>query len=271
MAREPQYRVLFEGQIVAGTDVETVKKKMMRLFKRTDHEKVEGLFRDGPSVMVEDADLETCLKYKKALASIGALCTIQVQRYIDVDTIQTDADQAEGEEQAQSQEDDSAVTVTASDEPSDPQDPMMSSDEEEEAVPTAEDTEGADEDEPDVGSNGTATGRKKWAVGVVLLVIGLVVLIGMAIFYDVHADFIDSRERAEELKERAACLKEGIMTVGEEPLISLDKEMVSSSGDNGEVRKYMAGGTGRDEVSEYGVVAKGRYSSEVQYQIRKLE
>jgi len=93
----------------------------------------------------------------------------------------------------------------------------------------------------------------------------------MAILFDVHADFVDSRERAAELKERAACLKEGIMMMGEEPLLSLDKETVVSSGDNNEGLKHIAGGTRSDEVPDYGVVAKGRYPSDVQYRIKKLD
>jgi hypothetical protein len=68
-----RYRVVFEGEIVQGQDVEEVKKKLAALCKVSD-EKIEKYFQGRPMLIRSDVDYQTAVKYQTAFRSAGAVC-----------------------------------------------------------------------------------------------------------------------------------------------------------------------------------------------------
>jgi len=73
---DPSFRILFEGKIKDGEDLEKVKAKLARLFKK-DEAKIASLFGGGPMVIRKGLDYPTAQKYKIAIEGAGGLCRVE--------------------------------------------------------------------------------------------------------------------------------------------------------------------------------------------------
>jgi thiol-disulfide isomerase/thioredoxin len=71
-----RYRVLFEGQIIPGHDVQTVKKNLAVIF-RLGHEKMERFFSGRRFVIKKDLDQQSAQKYEEAFRRAGATCIVE--------------------------------------------------------------------------------------------------------------------------------------------------------------------------------------------------
>lgn len=70
------YKVIFTGGIVAGYEIDTVKKNLADLFK-VNIERIEGLFT-GHSMLIKDKlNLEKATKYEQTLKKAGAICKVE--------------------------------------------------------------------------------------------------------------------------------------------------------------------------------------------------
>jgi len=72
---DPIFRILFEGKIRDGEDLEKVKAKLAKLFKK-DEAKIAALFSGGPLVIRKGLDYPTAQKYKIAIERAGGLCRV---------------------------------------------------------------------------------------------------------------------------------------------------------------------------------------------------
>jgi len=72
---DPVFRILFEGKIKDGEDLEKVKAKLARLFKK-DEAKIASLFSGSPLVIRKGLDYPTAQKYKIAIERAGGLCRV---------------------------------------------------------------------------------------------------------------------------------------------------------------------------------------------------
>ncbi len=70
-----KYKVICQGGIAPGADIEDVKKKMAALFK-TDTSRVGALLQQKGVIIKRDIDLETAKKYAAAIKRTGARCVI---------------------------------------------------------------------------------------------------------------------------------------------------------------------------------------------------
>lgn len=71
-----RYRILFCGDVVNGSNVSEVKKKLASLLQE-DHENIEKLFSGQTFVIKKNVDLATCEKIQKSFFSVGAVCHIK--------------------------------------------------------------------------------------------------------------------------------------------------------------------------------------------------
>jgi hypothetical protein len=67
------YKIIFEGQIKAGQDLNQVKARLASLFK-VDILVIEKIFRDAPTIIQHHPEEEKALRYKEAVERTGALC-----------------------------------------------------------------------------------------------------------------------------------------------------------------------------------------------------
>ena len=70
------WSIVFEGQIAVGRSLEEVKRNLAALFK-ADTGKIERLFAGSRMVIKRNLSYPAALKYKKVLAHLGALCSIE--------------------------------------------------------------------------------------------------------------------------------------------------------------------------------------------------
>ncbi|WP_101756956.1 hypothetical protein [Oceanicoccus sp. KOV_DT_Chl] len=75
----PLYDIYFTGQLVEGTDVETAKINVAKLFKSTP-EKMAKLFTGKPQALKRGVDKAGALKYKAALHQAGLLVAVKTQQ-----------------------------------------------------------------------------------------------------------------------------------------------------------------------------------------------
>lgn len=70
------YRLIFEGRIVPGREIEEVRRNLRSLFN-IDDDRIERLFAGQPILIKKDVDYETALKYKDAFERAGAICRLE--------------------------------------------------------------------------------------------------------------------------------------------------------------------------------------------------
>lgn len=70
------YKIVFEGKILPGKDVDSVKKSLMDLLN-LDHMVMDRLFSGKPVVIRKDVDTETAENFRKAFEIAGAICMIK--------------------------------------------------------------------------------------------------------------------------------------------------------------------------------------------------
>jgi len=69
------YKIIFEGKIVPGKDIDSVKKKLMDLLN-LDEMVMKRLFSGKPMVIRKNVDAETAENFRKAFEIAGAICMI---------------------------------------------------------------------------------------------------------------------------------------------------------------------------------------------------
>jgi hypothetical protein len=70
------YRVVFEGEILEGSQVQEVKRALAKLYNTTE-DQVERFFSGKRLAVKKDVDYETAMKYVKAFERAGALCRVE--------------------------------------------------------------------------------------------------------------------------------------------------------------------------------------------------
>jgi hypothetical protein len=70
------YRVVFEGEILEGSQVQEVKRALAKLYNRTE-DQVERYFSGKRLTVKKDVDYETAMKYVKAYERAGAVCRVE--------------------------------------------------------------------------------------------------------------------------------------------------------------------------------------------------
>jgi uncharacterized protein YbjQ (UPF0145 family) len=70
------YTVIFEGKILPGKDVDSVKKSLMRLLNQ-DEMVMDRLFSGKPIVIRKNVDAKTAGTFRKAFETAGAICMIK--------------------------------------------------------------------------------------------------------------------------------------------------------------------------------------------------
>jgi uncharacterized protein YbjQ (UPF0145 family) len=73
---ETRYKVVFSGEIIAGQELETVKKRVAALYK-VPVERCESMFSGHLVTVKDDLDYPTAQKYQKAFERAGAICRIE--------------------------------------------------------------------------------------------------------------------------------------------------------------------------------------------------
>jgi hypothetical protein len=73
---EKLYKVIFEGEILAGSQVQEVKRALAKLYNKTE-DQVEHYFSGKRLTVKKDADHETAMKYVKAFEGAGAVCRVE--------------------------------------------------------------------------------------------------------------------------------------------------------------------------------------------------
>ena len=68
------YDVIFEGKILPGKNINTVKAEFYKLFKITSPKKLDSYFSGHPCVLKKAISLEQADKYERALLGAGAYC-----------------------------------------------------------------------------------------------------------------------------------------------------------------------------------------------------
>ena len=76
MKSTASYRILFDGEIQEGQDLDEVKAGLCALFRTEDRGKIDGLFRNTPKVLKKDLSEEQARKYQRAFEKTGAYCRI---------------------------------------------------------------------------------------------------------------------------------------------------------------------------------------------------
>jgi hypothetical protein len=70
------YKVIFEGKILEGSQVQEVKRALAKLYNKTE-DQVEHYFSGKRLTVKKDADYETAMKYVKAFERAGAVCRVE--------------------------------------------------------------------------------------------------------------------------------------------------------------------------------------------------
>ena len=73
---EQLYRVVFEGEILEGSQVQEVKRALAKLYNKTE-DQVEHYFSGKRLTVKKDVDYETAMKYVKAYERAGAVCRVE--------------------------------------------------------------------------------------------------------------------------------------------------------------------------------------------------
>ncbi len=73
---DPDYRVVFEGQIAEGFSIGMVKNNLAKLFK-ADTERIATIFSGQAVVLKRNIDHATALKYQAALLKAGAVTSLK--------------------------------------------------------------------------------------------------------------------------------------------------------------------------------------------------
>ena len=73
---EQLYRVIFEGEILEGSQVQEVKRALAKLYNKTE-DQVEHYFSGKRLTVKKDVDYETAMKYVKAYERAGAVCRVE--------------------------------------------------------------------------------------------------------------------------------------------------------------------------------------------------
>lgn len=73
---DKHYSVIFNGDVVSGSDIDEVKAKLAALLKE-EPTNVEKLFSGQSYVIKQNGDLKTCEKIRRAFIGAGAVCHIQ--------------------------------------------------------------------------------------------------------------------------------------------------------------------------------------------------
>jgi len=73
---EERYNVYFDGQVIAGHDVASVREKLARVFN-ADAPTLDKLFSGKPQLIKRDCDAATAQKFKAAMERAGAVPTIR--------------------------------------------------------------------------------------------------------------------------------------------------------------------------------------------------
>ena len=70
------YRVVFEGEILEGSQVQEVKRALAKLYNRRE-DQIERFFSGKRLAVKKDVDYETAMKYVKAFERAGAICRVE--------------------------------------------------------------------------------------------------------------------------------------------------------------------------------------------------
>ena len=73
---EQLYRVIFEGEILEGSQVQEVKRALAKLYNKSE-DQVEHYFSGKRLTVKKDVDYETAMKYVKAYERAGAVCRVE--------------------------------------------------------------------------------------------------------------------------------------------------------------------------------------------------
>ena len=73
---EQLYRVIFEGEILEGSQVQEVKRALAKLYNKRE-DQVEHYFSGKRLTVKKNADHETAMKYVKAFERAGAVCKVE--------------------------------------------------------------------------------------------------------------------------------------------------------------------------------------------------
>ena len=68
---DPLYDIFFQGELLPGSDADTVKSALAKLFK-ADADTIERLFSGKPVAVKRGCDKDTALRYKKGMEQAGA-------------------------------------------------------------------------------------------------------------------------------------------------------------------------------------------------------
>jgi uncharacterized protein YbjQ (UPF0145 family) len=71
-----QYHIIFEGKVLPGKDVDSVKKALMALLK-ADTKAIDRLFSGKPVVIQRNVNEEIGERFRKAFEKAGALCAVE--------------------------------------------------------------------------------------------------------------------------------------------------------------------------------------------------
>jgi len=70
------YRVVFEGEILEGSQVQEVKRALAKLYNRSE-DQIERFFSGKRLAVKKDVDYETAMKCVKAFERAGAVCRVE--------------------------------------------------------------------------------------------------------------------------------------------------------------------------------------------------
>jgi hypothetical protein len=70
------YRVVFEGEILEGSQVQEVKRALAKLYNKTE-DQAERFFSGKRFMVKKDVDYDTAMKYVKAFERAGAVCKVE--------------------------------------------------------------------------------------------------------------------------------------------------------------------------------------------------
>jgi hypothetical protein len=73
---EQLYRVIFEGEILEGSQVQEVKRALAKMYKKRE-DQVERYFSGKRLTVKKDVDYETAMKFVKAYERAGAVCRVE--------------------------------------------------------------------------------------------------------------------------------------------------------------------------------------------------
>lgn len=82
---QPLFDIMFNGELVEGTDTKTAKQNLAKLFKSTP-ESMDKLFTGKPQVLKRGVDKAEALKYKAALHKAGVLARFKAHQTDTTDT-----------------------------------------------------------------------------------------------------------------------------------------------------------------------------------------